>query len=270
MVKSKGRAIFTGSRRMIMKQLSGVLIALAVLLSGCGSKVPQEINFPTPVQIKVEVPVVLTFNQRVAKLNPSLQGYIKRLYSAYAKTTWDPAPWSKLDTYIRDVHKKAEKQYNFHHPISDKEVREIAYGIETYSAKWKIDEDWSVSYMTHESGFLDIVGDRINKKTKKPNPPSMLSLGQGQVQIDTATGNLKARGYDPTGLTIDDLLYFRLMNLDISTCVMASKIRQHGRRNGTKAYNAGDGGWRDGRSNQYYKDVLAVYKTRAKWHGVVK
>lgn len=246
-----------------MKQLSWAVLALAVLLLvGCNEPKPaQEMVIPTP-----SVPVTLTFDQRVAQLNPSLQKYVKKLYADYAKTTWQSRPWTRLDAYIKSTHLKAEKQYKFDNPLTDREIKELAYGVNTYSAKWKhCSRDWAVSYITHESGFLDIIGDKIDHKTKKPNPPERWSLGDGQVQIETARGDLLARRYDPTGLTTDDLLYFRLMNLDISICVMSAKIRDLGRKNGTQAYNAGDNGWKDGRSLQYYKDVLAVYKQRAKW-----
>jgi predicted small lipoprotein YifL len=254
-----------------MKQLTGAMLALAVLLIigvGCGTKVPQEIPFQAPSAVPAVTATVgpLTFNQRVEKLNPSLQRYVKRLYKEYAKSTWNHRKWSKLDAYIKEVHKRAEKQYKFNNPMTDREIQELSYGINVYSTKWKHSpRDLSVSYMTHESGFLDIVGDKIDKKTKQTNPPERCSIGQGQVQLETARGNLRARGYDPTGLTTDDLLYFRLMNMDISICVMSAKVRDLGRKCGLQAYNGGDNGWKDGRSLQYYRDVMAVYKQRAKW-----
>lgn len=250
-----------------MRQLTVAFLAIAVLsLVGCGGPAKIKTIPMQPAAIPTVTATVgpLTFNQHVALLNPSLQRYVKRLYLDYSKSLWQPRPWSKLDAYIKATHEKAEKQYKFDDPMTDKEIKELAYGVIAYSAKWKSDMDWNVSYISHESGWLDIIGDKINKKTKLPNPPSRLSLGQGQVQIATASQDLKARGYNPDGLTIDDLLYFRLVNLDISICVMSSYVKALGRKNGTKKYNAGNL-WRDGRSNQYYKDVLTIYRHRNQW-----
>jgi hypothetical protein len=250
-----------------MRQMTGALFALAFLfIIGCKEQIPQEIVLPTTVPTAVPtVSVPLGFNQRVSKLNPSLQKYVKNLYKNYSENSWKYQKWDKLHQYISTVHKKSEKQYRFKDPITKKEVSELVYGIITYSERWKLDRDWAVSYMTHESGFLDIIGDKVSKRTKKINPPSRWSLGQGQIQIETARGNLRARGYSPKGLTTDDLLYFRLVNMDISICVMSAKIRMLGRKNGTKAYNAGESDWMDGRSDQYYRNVLAIYNHRSRW-----
>ena len=256
-----------------MNKLSGAVLALAVLLSGvfvsCGyegsiqapHEAPKSVYTPTASP----TPTLSVFQQHLAKLNPSLQKYVKGLYKEYSQNSWKYQGWDKLHKYIAKSHTSAERQFKFPEPVSHQDISEIVYGLKVYSKKWHADLDWMVAFTKHESGFLDIIGDKKDKVTKKPNPPEKLSLGLDQVQLGTARGNLSSRGIDPTGLTTDDLLYFRLMNLDIGISVMSSKIRQRGRKNGTKAYNGGDGGWRDGRADKYYKDVLHVYNNRKAW-----
>jgi hypothetical protein len=261
-----------------MKRLSRVLLALLILFSA-GCAVPKSQNIvPTPVIVPTIVPTAVptvlptvtvteqqNFNQRVNRLNPSLRRYVKRLYRDYRENGWKYKRWSPLHQFILDTQRKAAKQFKYDGVINKEGVYQTVYGLKVYSLHWKSNQDWNTSYFKHESGFLDIAGDKYSKRTHKLNTPDHWSIGKGQVQLDSAYGNLKARGINPAGLTPDDLLYFRLMNMDISICIMAAKVKHFGYKNGTKAYNAGDGSWYDGRSDQYYRDVLSIYGQRSKW-----
>lgn len=262
-----------------MKRFKGILLALAaisllVMRAVTGQSytpvaTPMPIIVPTAAPTPTIVPTPSPqdiFKQHLAVLNPSLRKYIRNLYKAYYANGWKYAGWDILHQHIMRVHNIATVQWGITERFDRKDVDQIVYGAYAFSKRWNIDIAWLLSDWDHESGFTDVIGDKINHKTGLVNPDTMWSISIGQVQLDTARGDLKARGVDPTGLTVTDLLYFRLMNMDVAACVLAAKVHHY--RSyiaGTEAYNAGDRGWKDGRSDQYYKDVLRIYKRRSTW-----
>ena len=205
----------------------------------------------------------LTFTEHLNKLNPSLKKYVKNLYKDYQENAWKfKKKSSPLNQYIKKTHNHSEQVFHYYEDhLTTRDTWELAYGGVTYSTKWKIDINWLISIWTNESGFVNIIGDRYNIYTHKKNPPEKYSVGIGQVGIDSAKSILNAHGIDSKGITIDDLMYFRLLNMDISACILAYKIRQLGIPKGIMAYNCGDNGVDLGRGNKYWHSIKAIHKT---------
>jgi len=237
-------------------------------------------DLPIPV---VHVTDQDVFEAHMAHLTPSMQRYIHRLYQAYRDNGWKYAHPSKLLNFILKEHHRAEQIFkDYSDPINKKIGYEIIYAVSTSSKRWGLEggRDYAIAFIDNEDGFDNIFGDKLrcvgkklvkvgkHKKYKKiwaKNAREDWAIGYTQIHMDTAVPNLKSRGIDPTGLTMDDLIYFRLVNIDIGICVLASKINTFGVVDGTKAYNAGDGSWQDGRSDKYYDSVSEIYMERDKW-----
>lgn len=223
------------------------------------------------------------FDGHLAHLTPSMQKYIHRLYQNYHDNAWKYAHPSRLLNFILAEHHKAQQIFkDYSDPINKKIGYEIIYGLSTSCKRWGLEggRDYGIAFVDNEDGFANIFGDKVrcvgkkivkvgkHKKEKKiwaPNAREDWAIGYTQIHMDCVIPNLKSRGIDPTGLTMDDLIYFRLVNIDIGICVLAAKVKTFGLVDGTKAYNAGDGSWRDGRSDKYYETVSEIYMHRDKW-----
>jgi hypothetical protein len=198
-----------------------------------------------------------TFYQHLEHLNPELRRYITDVYFEYNSSTIDKSAWMPIHRYVYKTMKDSANYWKrYKRPITSGDVYRVVWGVKKFSTKWGLDEDLAFSYLTQESGFLDIIGDLVNVKTHQRNPPSSWSLGVGQVQLSNAIYDLRKRGINPTGLTTNDLIYFKLLNLNVSIHIMAGKIKQYGTRGGLYRYNGGP---------SYAGEVLKIYAQRKSW-----
>ena len=242
-------------------KLKYIFISFALFSLGCSIRhayVINNTNQPAQV-IVVDKPKkdILGFSEHLEKLNPSLRAYVTKLYSDYQSKEDEFSTWAPLQQYILKTQKSAKNYFKrYKNPITKADVYRVAYGITEYSSKWGIDPDITTSYMTQESGFLDIIGDLTYRHSGKKKPPSMWSVGIGQVQIKEAERELTKRGVSSKGLTVDDLVYFKLLNMDISIHIMSNNVKKYGVSEGLRRYNGG---------SSYPKKVLAIYSRRSEW-----